>query len=148
MQRDLSAFEERGLVQPDSSAFVADPDLIRILVARSTPVDCAGGAVLFNQDETASGIYILLDGAGTLAMRSRDGRTIFSIPTMQGSLLGLPALISNQPYSLSATANAGADVRFISRDDFMALMQSDPLLSLKMLQVLAAEVRTARKALY
>lgn len=135
-------------MQPDSSAFVADPDLLRVLVARSTPVECADGRVLFNQDETAAGIYILLEGAGTLTMKSHDARTIFSIRALPGSLLGLPALISNQPYSLTAAANSGADVRFISRDDFMALMQSDPLLSLKMLQVLAAEVRTARKAMY
>jgi CRP-like cAMP-binding protein len=38
-------------------------------------------------------------------------------------------------------------VSFVSRDDFTALMQADPLLSLKILQVLAAEVRSARKAL-
>jgi len=139
---------DRGLVQPDSSAFVADPDLIRVLIARSVPVDCARGRVLFNQDEAAAGIYILLKGAGRLMMKSRDGRTIFAIRAMPGSLLGLPALISSQPYSLTAEANPGADVRFISRDDFMGLMQSDPLLSLKMLQVLAAEVRTARKAMH
>jgi len=145
---NIAEILERGLVQHDSSAFVADPDLIRVLIARSAAVDCATDRVLFNQEDTAVGIYILLEGSGTLTMKSRDGRTIFSIPAIAGSLLGLPALISSQPYSLTATANAGADVRFISRDDFLALMQSDPLLSLKMLQVLAAEVRTARKAMY
>ena len=36
---------------------------------------------------------------------------------------------------------------FVSRADFFALVQADPQLSLKMLQVLAAEVRTARQAL-
>jgi CRP-like cAMP-binding protein len=38
-------------------------------------------------------------------------------------------------------------VGFVGRADFFALVQADPLLSLKMLQVLAAEVRTARQAL-
>jgi CRP-like cAMP-binding protein len=65
-----------------------------------------------------------------------------------GSILGLPALISDQPYSLTAIAGAGAQVRFVGRSEFFSLMQSNPLLSLKMLKVLAAEVRTARKALY
>jgi len=36
---------------------------------------------------------------------------------------------------------------FVPREDFTELMQSDPLLSLKVLQVLAAEVRSARQAI-
>jgi len=139
---------ERTLVQPDASAFVADADLFRVLEARSTPVACDNGRVLFNQDEAAAGIYLVLDGSAKLTMNSYDGRTIFSVDALPGSLLGLPALISDQPYSLTATAGADATVRFVSRGDFFALMDSDPLLSLKMLKVLAAEVRTARKALY
>jgi len=135
-------------VQPDPSAFVADPDLLRVLETRASIVACDTEKVLFHQDEPATGVYLVLDGAATLTMNSYDGRTIFSIDALPGSLLGLPALISDQPYSLTAAAGAGATVRFVSRGDFFALMESDPLLSLKMLKVLAAEVRTARKALY
>jgi CRP-like cAMP-binding protein len=80
-------------------------------------------------------------------MKAKDTSIIFSIPALPGSLLGLPALISDRPYSLSAVAHTGARVSFVARADFFALMQADPLLSLKMLQVLAAEVRTARQAL-
>jgi CRP-like cAMP-binding protein len=53
----------------------------------------------------------------------------------------------NEPYTLTATARSGAQLSFVSRDDFTALMQSDPLLSLKVLEVLAAEVRSARQAI-
>ena len=139
---------ERSLVQPDSSAFVADPELIQVLQTKSSPVVCTTNIVLFNQDDIAVGVYIFHQGAATLTMRSIDGRTIFSIPAMPGSLLGLPALISDKPYSLSAIAHPGAEVGFVSRNDFFNLVQSDPTLSLKMLQVLAAEVRTARQALH
>jgi CRP-like cAMP-binding protein len=139
--------DERHHVQPDSSAFVADPELIRVLESRSSSVSCAIDKVLFKQDDPATGVFIFHQGAATLTMKSYDGSTIFSIPAMPGSLLGLPALISNQTYSLSAIAHSGAQVSFVSRDDFFALVQADPTLSLKMLQVLAAEVRTARQAL-
>ena len=64
-----------------------------------------------------------------------------------GSLLGLPGVIANRPYSLTAIALRAAHVSFIARDDFNALMQSNPHLSLMILQVLAAEVRSARLAL-
>jgi CRP-like cAMP-binding protein len=80
-------------------------------------------------------------------MASEDGAQILLFQASSGSLLGLPGLIGNQPYSLTVSANAGARVDFLSKEEFTALMVSDPQLSLKILQVLAAEVRTARMAL-
>jgi CRP-like cAMP-binding protein len=139
--------EERITVQPDSSAFVADPELLRVLETRSTHFVCDTERLLFNQDDPAVGIYIVQKGGVTLTMNAKDGARIFSIPALPGSLLGLPALISDQPYSLTAIAHSDAKVSFVSRSDFFALIQADPQLSLKMLQVLAAEVRTARQAL-
>ena len=134
-------------MQPDSSAFVADPDLIHVLDAQATIVPCETDRVLFRQDEPAVGVYILHQGEVTLTMAAHDGRTIFSVQAMPGSLLGLPGVVSEQPYSLTATVRAGAQVSFVSCDAFTTLMKSEPLWSLKILQVLAAEVRTARKAL-
>jgi len=131
----------------DASAFVADPDLIHALQERSVIVSCETDRLLFRQDDPATGIYILYEGAATITMRAVTGQVIFSIPALPNSLFGLPALISDRPYSLEAIALAGAQVSFVSRSDFFALMQAQPALSLKMLQVLAAEVRTARQAL-
>ena len=73
---------------------------------------------------------------------------ILSVEATGGSLLGLPGLVSNQPYSLTVVARAGARVSFLGRTEFTALMQSNPPLAFKILQVLAAEVRSARNALY
>ncbi len=132
----------------DPNAFVADPELIRALDVRSTPVPCDTDRLLFRQDEPSIGVYILHEGEAALTMDSPTGQQLFSVRATAGSLLGLPGLIGNQPYSLSAVARAGARVSFVSRAEFTALMQSDPLLSLKILRVLAAEVRTARRALF
>ncbi len=134
-------------MRPDSSAFVADPELLQALLTRATPVVCDADRLLFKQDDPAVGVYIVHEGAATLTMTARDGQPIFSIEANPGSLLGLPALISNQPYSLTAIARAGAQISFVGHADFLAVMQANPLLSLKILQVLAAEVRTARQAL-
>jgi len=139
---------ESKSVQPDSSAFVADPELVAALQEHSTPVPCDTDRLLFKQDTPADGVYILQQGAVNLTMNSHDGRRIFSIDAMPGSVLGLPAVVSDRPFSLGAVARAGAQVSFVSRADFFALMHAQPALSLKMLQVLAAEVQTARKALH
>lgn len=139
---------ERLFVQLDPSAFLADPELIGALSKRAAPIDCRTDRILFHQDDAASGLYIVHEGEVKLSMTSLHGSPIVSARAGTGSILGLPGLISNQPYSLTATASAGAQVSFVDRSSFTALMQSDPTLALKILQVLAAEVRSARHALY
>jgi CRP-like cAMP-binding protein len=140
--------EQRLRMDIDSTAFAADSELIRALHARSVPVPCDTDRLLFHQDEPSVGIYILHEGEATLTMDSLSGRELFSVHVTGGSLLGLPGLVGNHPYSLSAVAHAGARVSFVSRADFNTLVQADPLLSIKILHVLAAEVRTARRALF
>lgn len=134
-------------MQFDPTAFVADPELVKELEARATPVDCTSQRILFEQDEPPVGLYIVHSGTATMSIAT-DGQTIMQVETGAGALLGLPGLIGNQPYSMTATAQPGALVFFISRDEFTALMTANPTLCLKILQVLAAEVRTARRALY
>jgi CRP-like cAMP-binding protein len=143
-----SISSERFLVQLDPTAFVADSELIRALAEHATPIVCDTDRVLFQQDEPAVGLYILLEGEATLSMTSQQGQPLFSVQAKSGSLLGLPGLISNQPYSLTAVAHAGARVSFLGRAEFTTLMESNPPLAFKILQVLAAEVRSARQALY
>ena len=131
----------------DPSAFVADPELIQALEKHSTPISCDTDHVLFNQGDHPKGLYILDQGETTVTMASPTGEQLMSIQAHAGSLLGLPGLIGNEPYTLTAIARNGARLSFIPRDEFTSLMRSDPLLSLKMLEVLAAEVRSARQAL-
>lgn len=134
-------------MQFDPSAFVADPDLVHALGARATPICCETEQVLFRQGDAPVGLYILRRGGATLAMESPDGRSVFTMPAVAGSLLGLPGTVGNQPYSLTATAHAGAEVDFIPRDEVMTLMHTNPAISLNILKVLAAEVRSARRAI-
>ena len=135
------------LVQFDPTAFVADPELVKELEKHATLVDCREKRVLFEQNDPSVGLYILHSGTATMTI-SAQGETIMQVDTVAGALLGLPGLIGNQPYSMTAIAHAGSVVFYISREDFTALMASNPQLSFKILQVLAAEVRTARRALY
>jgi len=134
-------------VQLDPTAFLAEPELIRALSERATPIECDTDRILFQQDDPAVGLYILYEGEVALTMISQQGEEILAAEARDGSLLGLPGLISNQPYSLTAKARAGARVSFLGQEEFTALMQSDPTLAFKILQVLAAEVRSARQAL-
>lgn len=135
-------------VQFDPSAFVAESDLVEELEKHAIPLPCGKEQVLFRQGDSPTGLYILSAGQATLSIDGAEGQAIMSVDTGPGSLLGLPGLLGNQPYSMTARAHEGAEVRYISDAKFTSLMHAAPLLALKILQVLAAEVRTARRALY
>ena len=134
-------------MQLDPAAFIAAPELVQALEVRATPIPCDEDRILFRQGDPPIGLFILLNGEATLSMTGAGGELIMSMQATAGSLLGLPGLIGNQPYSLTALARRGARVGFIARNDFNALMKSELPLLLLILQVLASEVRSARIAI-
>jgi|HubBroStandDraft_5_1064220.scaffolds.fasta_scaffold160059_2 CRP-like cAMP-binding protein len=131
----------------DSSAFIADQTLIQGLEEQSTPIVCNEERVLFRQGDEPAGLYVLKSGGVTLSMSSNAGEELVAIEAAPGSLLGLPGLVGNQPYSLTAKAGAGTELAFVAREAFSELMRAKPSLAFKVLQILAAEVRSARGAL-
>jgi CRP/FNR family transcriptional regulator, cyclic AMP receptor protein len=131
----------------DAAAFVADQELIEALKKHATRVDCEYDRLLFKQGDAPDGLYIFCGGEVTLTLTSSVGDVVMSLSVAVGSLLGLPGVIGNVPYSLSATAKKGSLVSFVKREEFSRLMLTDPSISVGVLRVLAAEVRTARMAL-
>lgn len=145
---DVPRPREKLLTHLDPSAFVADPDLIRMLDEHSAPASCEADGALFRQGEPPTGLYIFHQGSVTLSVISENGQSLFAAQALPGSLLGLPAVVTDKPYTLTANARAGAQVTFIGRGEFTQLMLSHPHLSVKILKILATEVRSARRALY
>jgi CRP-like cAMP-binding protein len=128
------------------SIFAADHKLLLALEERSLPISCSNDRILFCQEEAPRGLYILQGGEAALTMKSASGKVVMCLRAEAGSLLGLPAIIANEPYSMTAMVRKGSEVRFVTRHDFEDLMRADPSLSLEVLPVLAAEVRAARQA--
>jgi CRP-like cAMP-binding protein len=134
-------------MQFDSSAFVSEPELVQRLEGLSSAVPCDVDRVLFRRGEFPAGLYILHEGAANLTTRSIDGKFAISLQTTAGSLLGLPSLFGRKPHTYTAVARRGARLSFINREDFSALIHSDPTLHLKVMHTLAAEVEFARMAI-
>jgi CRP-like cAMP-binding protein len=130
----------------DPSAFVAEPELLETLWKHSIALNCAEGRKLFSQGDDPTGLFLLILGQATMILEDERGTPLMLTPMAPGSLLGLPAMVSEMPYSMTAMAGKGAKVGFITRDEFSSLMLSEPLLALMIVRVLAAEVRTTRVA--
>jgi len=131
----------------DPSAFIADKELLDALERRSESVVCENDRILFRQGDEPKGLYVLRSGSVTLTMTSLTGQVILHTAVSAGALLGLPGFIGGQPYSLTGQAAKGSVLGFVTRDDFSDLMSHNPTLSIKVLSVLAAEVRGARAAI-
>jgi CRP-like cAMP-binding protein len=131
----------------DSSAFVAGPELISVLWKHAVSLECAEDLELFRQGDDPCGLYFLHSGEATMVMENESGDQVVSALMEPGSILGLPALVSDKPYSMGAVAKLGAIVGFVTRDDFSILMLSEPALAMMILRVLAAEVRSSRVVL-
>ena len=92
------------------------------------------------------GVYIVRRG-WTLLTSGTNGETVLSVEAGPGSLLGVPGVIGGKVYSLTAEVIGNAEIGLISGEDFVQLMQAEPLLSFEVLKVLAEEVRFARETL-
>jgi CRP-like cAMP-binding protein len=129
------------------SSFVADSTLIQVLEQRSVSLSCLHGLMLFRQGDLPIGLYIIRSGEAVLLLADENGNEVADFKVGAGSILGLPAVIANEPYSLSAMACARSEVSFIEFAAFDEVMREQPTLFPKVLEVLAAEVRSARSAL-
>src|SRR4249919_4173043 len=98
--------------------FLADCTLTQALEQRSTAVSCSKGQVLFKQGEAPLGLYILRSGKASLVMKDEGGAKVMHLTIGAGSILGVPAVVTEQPYTLSALAGPGAEVCFIALSDF------------------------------
>jgi CRP-like cAMP-binding protein len=139
---------EKLLTQLDPNAFVADPELLRMLDEHSVKASCEVDGALFRQGDPPVGLYIFHHGSVTLSMTSENGQSLFAAQALPCSLLGLPAVVSGKTYTLTASARGGSQITFVNRERFTQLMLSHSQLSVKVLEMLAAEVRSARRALY
>ena len=138
---------ETVFVKKMSTAFVADNEVLEALEKHSCPISLPDNRILFRQGDPAVGLYILKSGRATLTMRSAGGKIVMRVEAATGSLLGLPGMLGNVPYTLTAEAMDGSELSFLSHAEFYEMIRSDPQLALKLLQVLAAEVRSARQVL-
>jgi CRP/FNR family cyclic AMP-dependent transcriptional regulator len=126
------------------NSFIADSTLINALEAQTSSRYFSRGAILFSQGQSPTGLYIIRSGTISLIMKADNGLEIAHFSVGAGSILGLPSIVSGQPYTLSARAVEGLEARCVSPEEFDRLMHERPSLRPKVLEVLAAEVRLAR----
>jgi CRP-like cAMP-binding protein len=134
-----------GLSDSSLSEILADSELREQIEKLSAPILKRAGEILFRQGEGPG--YALFVKAGEIGLTMNvSGGAVWGARAKKGSLVGLPAVVGNEPYSMTARAILDSQICQISRDDFQRLMHQNPRFCCNVLQILAAEVHAARKA--
>lgn len=125
------------------SECVVDSELADAIEARSTLLRVAAKRVLFRQGQEPDRLFFLKRGEVVLTNRLANN-SVLGFRAGPGSLIGLPAVAGNQPYSMTATVTKPSDLHAVSVGIFRDIVGSNARLSFRVLEILAAEVRSAR----
>jgi CRP-like cAMP-binding protein len=137
---------DSGLRDFSLSQIFADAELCAEIEKWSPPTFVKEGDTLFRQGEAPGYAFFVKTGEIGLTMHV-SGDPLWRVRATKGSLVGLPAIVGNESYSMTAIVIRDSQISKISRDDFHQLVQQNPRLCCNVLQILAGEVHGARKAL-
>ena len=102
------------------------------------------GTWLFRRGDSPKGVFLLVSGKVTL---SAGGAATVHHPCLPGCLLGLPATVGNRSYGLTAKCAEDCECIRVSHEEFTALLCANPAFCLRVVEILANEVRELRSRL-
>lgn len=72
----------------------------------------------FQPGRRSVGHYIVVSDEAALVMTSGMGQVVMCLQAGAGSLLGLPAIVGNEPYTPTAMAGKVSKIKFLTRAGF------------------------------
>lgn len=101
------------------------------------------GRLLFSQADPAEAFYVVRSGCVAILLHSPDGRELVINEMRAGEGFGELGLITGQPRSTGAMAREASQVLAFPRDDFLALLESQPRLMRRMLETTARRLEVS-----
>jgi len=134
---DMEALRERR---------VFDEKLLADLHARlqhRTPAHAPLNKVIMNEGETGVFMYVVLAGKVAISIKSKTIERVGA-----GGIFGEMALVDQSPRAATATAETDCNLLSLNRNDFLALVKSNPLFGAAVLKSAADRLRdmTSRRA--
>jgi CRP/FNR family transcriptional regulator, cyclic AMP receptor protein len=99
------------------------------------------GTILFFQSDPSEYAYIVRHGNISIVLTSPDGRDMVINEMRPGDIFGELGILTKQPRSTSAIARADSDVLVIPRDAFLRVVDSEPQLARRILEVTAERLQ-------
>ncbi len=100
-------------------------------------------ATLMTEGQVPRGVYIMCSGRSKLSVVARDGKTIILKIAGNRQVMGTSAVISGGPSPVTVTTIELCQIKFVERDSFLRLIESDSRAALACGVMLAHEVTTS-----
>jgi len=122
----------------DPSSFATD--LWASLEAISVVRRYESGTLLFEQGESASGIYLIQKGQVRLWIPEGSGPIILATSVASGTMLALSEAISEGTHKLSAMALAQTEAGFVPRETLMGYLREHHKICLQVVRTLSEDL--------
>lgn len=112
-------------------------ETLRKILEIATEFEAARGHVLVERNQPGAGLFVLEEGSVEVQLPHRK------IPLGAGEFVGeLSLLDESHLHTARVCATSPVKALAIARDDFLALLEADPHISLSMLRVVATRLST------
>ena len=101
------------------------------------------GATLFDEHQSARGIYVVHSGSVRLADSLTEGKSLSSRIARPGEILGLPAALIASPYRAAAKLLEPSEIGFVDRDQFSAFLCEHGAVGLRLVRLLSRALTSA-----
>jgi CRP/FNR family cyclic AMP-dependent transcriptional regulator len=101
------------------------------------------GATLFNEGETPSSVFVLLEGEVKLSINSSEGKRLILRIAKAGEILGLPSALSGSAYEVTGETLHTCKVSSVRRQEFLNFLVRHPVAYQSMIEELTANYSRA-----
>ncbi len=112
---------------------------LNTVLSRSSVESFPGGKIIFRQGEEALRLYILIEGAVNLTVKTQE-QTDFMASKIEkeGATFGIPSLIEPFRYNVTATCLSPTRVLAIEADHLLKKMEENPEMGMEVMKKLAS----------
>jgi CRP/FNR family cyclic AMP-dependent transcriptional regulator len=100
-------------------------------------------SVVLYEHETGSALFVIVEGKVKISRVSDDGREVILIILNDSDFFGEMAILDGLSRSANVTAMEDSELFIIQRNDFIALLQTHPEISIALLKELTQRMRAA-----
>jgi CRP-like cAMP-binding protein len=98
------------------------------------------GQVLFNEGNSARGLYIVNSGKVKVTKHGSDGKEQILKIVKENDFIGYKGLLTNEKCSVSAIVTSDADLLFIPKEEFLNFIIEDTIIANYFTQLLCADL--------
>jgi CRP-like cAMP-binding protein len=99
------------------------------------------GALIFSHGDPGDALYGVVTGKIRISASARDGKEMFLNIMEPGDTFGEIAILDGHPRTATASAMASSELLTIAREQFLALLQREPGLTIHLLRLLCQRIR-------